>query len=152
MGWDQRHTLNAQLIYSISDWTLSLIGRYWSGRPYTPSYARSETVGASAVTGFTTNSARLPAQKSIDLTIKKLFRFSSNIHLGFFINIYNLLDQRDETGVYTDTGTAEYTTNADPSRVPYNTERVSTIEDYVLQSGWYMAPRQIQVGLILGFN
>ena len=151
MNWDQRHTCNAQMIYEVSDWTISLIGRYWSGRPYTPSYARSETVGASAVTGFTTNSARRPAQKSIDLTIKKLFRLNSNLHLGFFVNVYNLLDQRDETGVYTDTGTAEYTTNADPSRIPYNSARVSTIEDYVLQPGWYTAPRQIQAGLLLDF-
>jgi hypothetical protein len=152
MNWDQRHTLNAQLIYSISDWTLSLIGRYWSGRPYTPSYARSETVGASAVTGFTTNSARRPNQKIIDLTIKRFFQLGSNLRFGFFVNVYNLFDQRDETNVYGDTGTAEYTTNADPSRIPYNSVRISTIEDYVLQPGWYTPPRQIQVGLMLGFN
>lgn len=151
MNWDQRHTVNAQIIYDMADWTFSLIGRYWSGRPYTPSYARSETVGASAVTGFTTNSARRPAQKSIDLTIKKLFPLNSGMQLGFFVNIYNLLDQIDETGVYSDTGTAEYTTNIDPSRIPYNSARISTIEDYVLQPAWYTAPRQIQVGLILDF-
>jgi hypothetical protein len=152
MNWDQRHTFNVQMIYGTSDWTISLIGRYWTGRPYTPSYARSETVGASAVTGFRTNSARRPNQKNLDLTIKRLFPLYSNLSLGFFVNIYNLLDQRDEMAVYGDTGTAEYTTNADPSRVPYNSLRISTIEDYVLQPGWYTAPRQIQVGLTLSFN
>jgi hypothetical protein len=151
MNWDQRHTLNAQVIYEISEWTFSLIGRYWSGRPYTPSFPVSEQVGASAVSGLTNNSARRPAQKNIDLTINRVFKMSSRLNMEFFINIYNLLDQRDDTNVYGDTGTAEYTTNTDPSRTPYNAARVSTVEDFVLQESWYSAPRQVHVGVILGF-
>jgi len=151
MNWDQRHTFNTQIIYDISDWTFSLVGRYWSGRPYTPAYPQSETVGASAVTGLTVNSARRPTQRNIDLTINRSFNIFSDLKLEFFINVYNLLDLRDETNVYQDTGTAEYTTNADPSRLPYNSARISTVEDYVNQQGWYTAPRQVHVGLLLGF-
>jgi outer membrane receptor protein involved in Fe transport len=151
MNWDQRHTVNSQIIYDIADWTFSLIGRYWSGRPYTPSFPVSEAVGASAVSGLTTNSSRRPAQKNIDLTINKKFQLSSNVNLEFFVNVYNLLDQRDETNVYGDTGTADYTTNTDPSKIPYNSARVSTVEDFVLQPTWYSAPRQVHVGFILSF-
>ena len=124
MNWDQRHTINAQLIYDISDWTFSLIGRYWSGKPYTPNYASAEASGASAVTGFTQNSARLSDQKIIDLTINKTFRLGSHLTLGFFVNVYNLLDQGDATWVYTDTGTPEYTTNPRLSSIEYNEDRV----------------------------
>jgi outer membrane receptor for ferrienterochelin and colicin len=151
MNWDQRHTFNAQLIYNVSDWTFSLIGRYWSGRPYTPTFPRSESVGASAVSGLLTNSERRPAQKGVDLTINKLFRLGSSLRFELFVNVYNLFDQRDETVVYGDTGTADYTTNIDPSVVPYNPSRVSTVEDFVLQPGWYTAPRQVQVGINFGF-
>jgi outer membrane receptor for ferrienterochelin and colicin len=151
MNWDQTHTLNAQIIYDLSSWTFSLVGRYWSGRPYTPSFPVSETVGASAVSGLTTNSDRRPNQTGVDLRINKAFRFASKLYLQLFMDVYNLFDQRNETFIYTDTGTAEYTTTIDPSKIPYNAARVSTVEDFVLQPGWYSAPRQIQLGLRFGF-
>jgi len=151
MNWDQRHTLNAQFIYDVDDWTFSLIGRYWSGQPYTPSFPVAEATGGSAVSGLTTNSARLPDQKSVDLTINKSFSLGSKLHFDVFVNVYNLLDQRDETTVRTDTGTADYTTTIDPSKIPYNSSRVSTVEDFVTQPSWYTGPRQIQVGVIFGF-
>jgi len=151
MNWDQRHTFNAQLMYNVSDWTFSLIGRYWSGMPYTPTFPRSESVGASAVSGLLTNSERRPDRKGVDLTINKLFRLGSSLRFELFVNVYNLFDQRDETVVYGDTGTADYTTGIDPSIVPYNSTRVSTVEDFVIQPSWYTAPRQIQVGINFGF-
>lgn len=151
MNWDQTHTFNAQFIYNINDWTFSLIGRYWSGQPYTPSFPVSEAVGGSAVSGLTTNSARLPDQKSVDLNINKSFRLGSKLRFDVFLNIYNLFDQRDETSVYQDTGTADYTTTINPLKVPYNSSRVSTVEDYVLQPSWYTGPRQVQLGVAIGF-
>jgi outer membrane receptor protein involved in Fe transport len=151
MNWDQRHTFNAQFMYNISGWTVSLIGRYWSGRPYTPAFPASESVGQSAVFGLTTNSARLPAQRGLDMTINKTFALASRVNLNFFVNVYNVLDLRDATFVYTDTGSPEYTTNIKPSQIPYSATRVSTVEDFVNVSNWYIAPRQVQVGLALGF-
>jgi len=150
-NWDQQHTLNAQLIYQISNWTFSLIGRYWSGQPYTPSYPVGET--ATETGGQLTNSARLPSQRGLDLTINRLFMIS-DLRLELFLNVYNLLDIRDHTNVYTDTGSADYTTTIDPSSTAYNSynaDRVSTVEDFVLQPSWYTGPRQLQLGLTLGF-
>jgi hypothetical protein len=151
MNWDQRHTVNAQFIYDLADWTFSLIGRYWSGRPYTPSFPRAESIGASAVIGLRTNSARRPDQKGLDLTVNRSFRLHGRKRLEFFVNVYNLLDQRDATAVYGDTGSPDYTTNIDPSIVPYNASRVSTVEDFVTQPTWYTAPRQVHVGLAFEF-
>ena len=142
MNWDQTHTLNVQLIYMLSDWTFSLIGRYWSGQPYTPSFARGEVV--TEVSGLARNSARLPDQKTIDLT--------GDLRFEVFLNVYNLLDQRDQTSVYADTGSADYTTgNGDPSLVPYNPNRVGTPEEHLIQPTRYTGPRQMQLGVTLGF-
>jgi hypothetical protein len=151
LNFDQRHTINVQLVYGISDWIFSLIGRYWSGLPYTPTLTQSAPVGGSLASGLATNSARLPEQKIIDLTVSKSFRLSSKLNVQLFMNVYNLLDQRDITNVYTDTGSPEYTTTTSSARA-YNSTRVSTVDDGVILPSWYTAPRQVQVGLALGFN
>ncbi|MFO7446677.1 MAG: TonB-dependent receptor [Ignavibacteriaceae bacterium] len=151
MNWDQTHTFNAQIIYKVQDWTFSLIGRYWSGQPYTPQFAVGETVGASSVSGLTINSARLPDQKTIDLTVNKFFSLGSDLYFNLFINVYNLLDQRDAINVNPDTGSPDYTTEIDPKKIPYSSDRVSTVEDYVLRPAWYTSPRQVQFGIIFGF-
>ena len=150
LAWDQNHTLNGSLIWDMKGWTFSMIGRLWTGRPYTPSFARAEVVGGAALIGLKENSERLPNQKSVDLYVNRRFKVST-MHMNVFLNIYNLFDIQDETGVYSDTGSAEYTTNIDPSIVSYNDKRVSTVEDFVLQPGWYTAPRQIQLGFALEF-
>ena len=106
-NWDQRHTLNAQLVYNYEDWIVSLIGTYWSGQPYTPSFPTAEATGSSAVTGLTTNSAGKPDQKNIDLTVSKKIQLSRSMYIECFVNVYNLLDQSDVTTVYTDTGSPE---------------------------------------------
>jgi hypothetical protein len=150
-NWDQRHTLNASVIYNIADWTFSVIARYGSGRPYTPAFPVGES--GTETRGQLINSARAPAQRALDLTINKLFMISS-LRVELFLNIYNLLDIRDQVGIYSDTGSAEYTTTIDPSSTAYNSynpARVSTIEDYVLRAQNFSGPRQIQLGLTLGF-
>ncbi|RPH98662.1 MAG: TonB-dependent receptor, partial [Calditrichaeota bacterium] len=38
LDWDQNHTLNGRLIYQYDTWTISLVGQYWTGKPYTPSF------------------------------------------------------------------------------------------------------------------
>jgi outer membrane receptor for ferrienterochelin and colicin len=151
MSWDQRHTVNVQLMYDLSGWTVSLIGRYWSGRPYTPSFPASESVGQSAVFGLPPNSSRNPAQRGLDMTINKAFPLASRVNLNLFVNVYNVLDLRDAVAVYTDTGSPDYTTAINPSQIPYSASRVGTVQDFVNNSNFYTAPRQVQVGLALDF-
>ncbi len=150
LAWDQNHTLNGSLILDIKGYTFSLIGRYWTGRPYTPSFPRGEVVGGAALIGLRENSERLPNQKSVDLYINRRFDLSG-FAFNAFLNIYNLFDIQDQTGVYGDTGSAEYTTEIRPWAITYNPNRVGTVEDYVLQPGWYTAPRQIQLGFSVEF-
>ncbi len=150
LNWDQNHTVNASVIYTQNNWTASLIGRYWSGRPYTPSFTRGEVLGSAAYIGLKENSARLPAQKSVDLYVNRRFDLGA-VNLDVFVNIYNLTDQQDATSVYSDTGSPDYTTNVNPGRITYTASRVGTIDDYVNQPGWYTTPRQVQVGVALNF-
>jgi hypothetical protein len=151
MNWDQKHTLNAQGVYSIANWTFSLIGRYWSGQPYTPSFPVSETVGGSTTSRLTTNSARRPAQINVDLTVNRAFRLTTGSRFEVYMNVYNIFDARNQTTVYGDTGSADYTTNTDPSKIEYNASRISTVQDFVTQPSWYSAPRQVEMGVIINF-
>ncbi len=150
LNWDQNHTLNASLVYDYQDWTFSAIGRFWTGRPYTPSFPRGEVVGGAALIGLRENSARLPNQKSVDLYINRRLNVQ-NVGFNVFFNIYNVFDIQDDTAVYGDTGSAEYTTEINPDRVSYDPKRVGTVQDYVKQPSWYTSPRQIQLGLSLEF-
>ncbi|MBN2103607.1 TonB-dependent receptor [bacterium] len=150
LDWDQNHTLNGRIVTHFGTWTASLIGRYWTGRPFTPQFAQGERTGPASNIGLKENSARLPNQKSVDLYLKKRIKLSG-IHINLFMNIYNLFDSRDETTVYADTGTAEYTTTVRPDEIPYDPNRVGSLNSYVVRPEWYTAPRQIQVGFSLGF-
>lgn len=150
MPWDQNHTLNGNIIYRLGTWTFSLKGRYWSGRPYTPTFPYGQFVGGASFTGLRENSERLPEQKRVDLTVIKKIK-AAGFSVDVFTNIYNLLDTRDATAVYSDTGSPGYTTTITPERVPYNDVRIGTVESYVLRPDWYTAPREIQIGLSIVF-
>jgi outer membrane receptor protein involved in Fe transport len=150
MNWDRRHSLNGSIVYQHSDWTASLIGRFWTGLPYTPSFPQGEIVGGATLIGLRENSERRPNQTIVDLYLKRQIHLKA-LRFSVFCNIYNLFDQRDETSVYGDTGSAEYTTEIKPEKIGYNPKRIGTVEDYVLQPSWYTAPREIQVGLAIGF-
>lgn len=150
LGWDQRHTLNGRLVYRLGSWTASLIGRYQTGLPYTPTWAIGELTGGSALIGLKENSARLPDQKSVDLYINKRIPVRG-MYVDVFLNIYNLFDNRDALDVYTDTGTAEYTTEINPDQITYNPRRIGTVESYINRAEWYTLPREIRLGISAGF-
>lgn len=150
MGFDRPHTLNLVLRYQLAQWTFSLIGNYWSGTPYTPSFRSGEVVGSSAFSGLPTNSARVPPQRNVDLYVNRQF-FVNNLRLNVFVNFYNVFDIRDAGAVYGDTGKPNVTSTRDPKRVGYDPKRVGTVEEWAKQPSWVSGPRQIQVGVSVGF-
>jgi hypothetical protein len=105
-------------------------------------------VGGSAYVGYRDNSARLPTTSSLDVLVHKRFAVGS-MKFGFLVTVYNLFDQRGETAVYSETGTAKYSANIIPSEWPYVPERVGTVTDLLRQPSWYIAPRHVQAGLTL---
>ena len=150
LDWDRRHSLTGQLIWSKNTWTVSGIARFFSGFPYTPSFPRGEFVGGTALSGLRENSSVRPNQTTVDVRVNKRFTFSG-LDLNIFAYIQNLLDSNDATNVYTDTGSPDYTTEITPEIVSYSADRIGTVEHFVLQPNNYLAPRQIQVGLSVGF-
>ncbi|MFQ6617122.1 MAG: carboxypeptidase-like regulatory domain-containing protein [Fidelibacterota bacterium] len=150
LDWDQRHTINGTVSMGTSDWRISFIGRYWTGRPYTPNIAKAEMVGATTYRGLRDNSERLPSRNSFDVYLYRRFN-PGTLEFSVFINIYNLFDQKNETWIYTDTGTASYTTYINPKDISYDARRIGTVADFVNHPEWYTEPRQIQIGFTLGF-
>lgn len=148
LGWDQRHTLNGSFSVGTATWRLSLIGRFWSGTPYTPEFAVGEIAGGSAFSGLQENSARKPSISSVDLRLYKRFPLG-NYGLSLFAYVYNLFDQRGAHSVYADTGSPYYTLGTRSASADAN--RVSTLEDNVLHSEWFGEPRQIQLGMAFNF-
>jgi len=150
LNWDQRHTFNGTVSIGTLNWRVSFIGRYWTGRPYTPSIGKAEMVGASSYVGLRDNSERLPSVNTFDVYMFKRF-VRGSLRFTIFMNIYNLFDQKNQTWVYTDTGTAAYTTYINPNDISYDPHRLGTVKDYVNRPEWYTEPRQIQIGLTVGF-
>ena len=150
LNWDQKHTLNARIMYRLKGWVASFIGRYWSGRPYTPSFALGTQVGAATFSGLTENSSRLPTVNSYDLRLEKELGLGT-LRVSAFIYVYNLFDQKEERSVFSDTGSAEYTTYPRLTDVVYTAARIGSPEDLLMRPEWYIAPREVNIGFTVGF-
>ncbi len=146
LNWDQRYTLNANIGVGDKTWWVSLLGRFDSGLPYTPSYRRGTVVGASAFAGLRDNSARKPSQLTFDLYLNRNFKLQGRT-LSIFMNVYNLFDRKNATNVYTDTGKPDYT--LEELYVHESPERVGTVKDFFTHPDWYTPPRKVQIGMAL---
>ncbi len=148
LGWDQRHTINGNLSVGTTTWRASLLVKYWTGTPYTPTFPPGVSSGSSSFSGLADNSARKPAINSTDLRLFKTFRLGKQ-NLSLFAYIYNLFDQRAATNVWSDSGSPRYTLQT--RNASFDANRVSTVEDNANHPEWYIEPRQVQVGFSLGF-
>lgn len=139
LNWDQRHTLNGTILFKLPyQVTLSFIGEYGSGLPYTPSNTTLEG-------GSFENSARKPHTMNVDMRISKTLHLAGRA-INFTANVYNLLDIRNEISVYSDTGRSGY------SLIPtYTSEDVdwqyNSLTEYLYRPGYYSSPRQIRIGI-----
>jgi outer membrane receptor protein involved in Fe transport len=148
LNWDQPHTLNLIVNYNYDGWIGTLTGAFASGYPYTPSLYSSEATGSnSSYTGFIENSARIPSTLSFDLRLSRTFEIGF-ARVEAILNIQNVLDTRNSTGVYSDTGLSSYTKNTDL----YSSRLVEFADtrEYYANPGNYTGPRSIQLGLRVG--
>jgi outer membrane cobalamin receptor len=137
LDWDRRHQLNVRV--SVGDGArsfglVSLVGRLGSGLPYTPTRS-DERTGVE-------NSARRPGVASIDLFATRRVRVGP-VEPGLFLRVYNLLDARNVTNVYTDTGLPTPNLEFYPG-APLG---LNTREEFLLRPDFYAAPRLVQVGV-----
>jgi outer membrane receptor protein involved in Fe transport len=139
LDWDRRHQLNTSLtVGKTNNWLGTMIGRFGSGLPYTPSKA-DERIGIE-------NSARRLGFLTFDLYLTKQFRLGS-VPLSIFTRIFNLFDARTEVSVYTDTGRAFANLEFNPGEP----QGLNTKEEFFERPDFYGAPRQITLGLSLDF-
>ncbi|MBU2585886.1 MAG: TonB-dependent receptor [Bacteroidetes bacterium] len=141
LDWDQRHTLNLSVtVGDPGDWNLGFVFQYGSGWPYTEDIRISQGVRFE-------NGGLKPWTYNLDLRAEKGFDVFG-LKLNTFLLIYNLLDIKNEYGIYASTGRASTDLN-----IKYAGELIgiNTIDEYVNNPGMYSAPREIRVGFGFSF-
>jgi hypothetical protein len=87
LDWDQRHTLNANLIVrDPGRWGVSVLWTYGSGLPYTPTFRNDRRPDPAF-----RNTRRLPSQSTLSIVADKYFRVWGQ-DVTFFVDARNLLD------------------------------------------------------------
>ncbi|MBI9071094.1 MAG: TonB-dependent receptor [Melioribacteraceae bacterium] len=151
MDWDRSHVINANVFGEYKGISASIIARFESGLPYTPNPVQGTQRGADVTTGslaLTENSKRRPNLFTIDYQMSKEFSFSidkNKTSVTLFFKVFNLLDTRNEQGVWDDTGRATYTLQSSVSGADADPR-------YIIRPDFYSSPRRVQLGLSFNFN
>ncbi len=147
MDWDQNHLLNASLLVGVNGWGISLLARYGTGLPYTPSITQY-TADRGITSGLLKNSRYRPSQFTIDLKLDKDFDLMG-LDITAFLKVFNLLDNKIAVNVFGDTGQPDFTTET--QNVGYDSSRPNTVAEYVKYPDHYGEPRNVQLGLEISF-
>ncbi len=140
LSWDQRHTLNFSVTVGVpGDWNAGLIFQYGSGMPYTEDIRISKGVRFE-------NGGKKPTYFNLDLRADKVFQLAG-INFRAYLMIYNVLDIRNEFGVYASTGRANADLN---TQYAGDVIGLNTIQEYLNNPGMYSTPREIRLGI--GFD
>ncbi len=142
LNWDQRSTLNLSAnVGEPGNWNLGLIFSFGTGQPYT------EDIKVSNGVRFE-NGGRKPSSYNLDLRADKTFHLYG-YRINAFAWIYNVLNIKNEYGVYSTTGRAGVDLDAEK----YQGEIIglNTVDEYASNPSFYNSPRQIRIGLSFGF-
>jgi len=145
LDWDQRHAINATAILGDpKKWTLSLIGRFSTGQPYTPSNPRSR------LSTQLQNGERKPSVLNLDINLAKRFEFH-DFKMQFYARIFNVLDRLNAKRIYTSTGNP-----FQPFRSLGETEVLRqnpnfSVSEIDLRPDFLDAPRKVLIGISVDF-
>jgi hypothetical protein len=143
LNWDQRSTLNISANIGFeNDWNIGIIFNYGSGFPYTEDVRISQGL-------MFENDGLKPPTYNVDLRAQKTFRVSG-LELNLYALIYNLLDIKNEENVNAATGRANDLLVQDINSAG-NIIGLNTLQQYLNDPTSYSAPRQIRIGLGVGF-
>ncbi len=143
LDWDQTHTVNVNVSLSQPrKWGISLLTKYGSGLPYTPTYQGSTLDEA--------NSDRKPDYFNVDINMHKDVEFMG-IHWTVFAKIYNALNIQNERSVFSDTGRATY--SLIPTYTPDNShiQGRHSLADWLTRPTYFSSPRQFRIGFSTSF-
>ena len=150
LDWDQTHTVNLTLGVGKQDWGIFLLGRYGSGLPYTPTLNQAESQGSDISRTVKQNSRRRPDNYTVDARVFKNFQFGP-LEVSAFLKVFNLFDTRNEVTVYGETGRATATPRNLGAQNATPVNGINTVEEYLIRPDYYSEPREIQLGLEIGF-
>ncbi|MEE9429868.1 MAG: TonB-dependent receptor [Melioribacteraceae bacterium] len=149
LDWDQRHSINGSVYIGDANWGASFVGRYGSGLPYTPAITQF-TADRGLSSGFNRNIRRRPNQFFLDMKVHNVFDIMGQ-NFTVYLKVFNFLDSKIITDVFTDTGKADFTTEAASLRDVVDINRPNTVSDYLIRPWYYDAPRKIQLGINFSF-
>ena len=148
LNWDQLHTLNLSLAYSVErDYGFSLIGNFYTGQPYTPQVNKNTNVTQNA---FPRNSESKPSILNLDLRLYKDFILGSTT-LSIFLKVYNLLDMDNPTNVYSDSGDPLFTFSQLEAEQINPTMYYNTLDQLYTNPGFFSEPRRVELGFSYNF-
>ncbi|MCF6239521.1 MAG: AMP-binding protein [Candidatus Marinimicrobia bacterium] len=143
LDWDQTHTVNVNLsLAEPRKWGVSILTKYSSGFPYTPTYQGSSLDSP--------NSDRKPDYFNVDINMHKDVIFAG-LHWTVFAKIYNALNTQNERSVFSDTGRATY--SLIPIYTPDNGHIAGrhSLSDYLTRPSYFSSPRQFRLGISTSF-
>jgi len=148
LDWDQTHNINGALFWTYNGWGVNTIFQYGSGYPYTPVITNYEQQGEVLSNVLIRNSRRKMSTLRIDAKLFKEISFGS-FKGKIYINIYNVLDRRNEINVFGDSGRSSETIESTRAEVlsPFEPLRPNTLEEFFNHPDWYDEPREIQFGV-----
>ena len=143
LNWDQTHTINVNISLSEPQkWGVSILTKYGSGLPYTPTYQGSSLDAP--------NSDRKPDYFNVDINMHKDVVIAG-LHWTVFAKIYNALNIQNERSVFSDTGRATY--SLIPTYTPDNGNIYGrhSLTDYLTRPTYFSSPRQFRIGFSTSF-
>ena len=147
MSWDQRHTLNGTVMFSMKNYGGTVTAYYNSGTPYTFS-PQSESI-LSRINLYP-NNAYKPATATVDATLYYNFKLMGRLHCKIDLTIYNLLDRLNENWVDSETGRA-YTAVIRETDLAGHRSDYNNYEDCIQNPSMYSAPRAVKLALGINF-
>ena len=140
LSWDQTHAFRFNLnLARPGSWSISSIGRFESGYPYTPTDANALIRVAEEYSG------RKHRQVHFDMTAFKHFPISAGtnqLRLTLFAKLYNVFDFRNENFVHDNSGSARYSLGR------YGDD---STPEYINRANYYSKPREFNMGVSVSF-
>jgi outer membrane receptor protein involved in Fe transport len=149
LDWDQLHTMNLTANYrSQSGLGFGAIFTAGSGFPYTPDYTLR--TGSTPPSVNPLNSQRKPPKYNLDLNITQNISLGDNQRLQVYAKIDNVLDTGNEQGVYSDTGSAEYSLYRNEALKTFRGD-MSYLNENFTRPDFYNEPRRVVFGVRYNF-
>ena len=146
MSWDQRHTINGTVMFSVKNFGGTVTAYYNSGSPYTFS-PQSESV-LSRINLYPNNDYK-PSTSTVDVTLYYNFKLAGRYQGKIDFTIYNLLDRLNENWVNGQTGRAYTAVIQETDRAGHRSD-FNDYEDRIQNPSMYSAPRMVK--LAIGIN